>query len=164
MAVLRRMVPSRLLAAAQAAGSLRPAGHLTYGHRSTSYASSTLAIAMNSDSCGGPKAQRSTASAAARSGCDPLEQPCTNVPFAICNCEIAAIQYLLRVKNGSEINALSPSQVPPKPTDRRTKMKRCPLSPQLCAWIPPFTSGARVPGSAVAGGAGVTCLLHKCYY
>ena len=65
MAVLRRMVPSRLLAAAQAAGSLRPAGHLTYGHRPTSYASSTLAIAINSDSCGEPKAQRSTASAAA---------------------------------------------------------------------------------------------------
>jgi hypothetical protein len=36
----------------------------------------------------------------------------------------------VRVKNGREINALSLSQVPPKPAGRRTELERCQLYPQ----------------------------------
>ena len=49
------------------------------------------------------------------------------------------------VKNGIEINALGPSQLPAKPTDRRTKLERCQLSTRDSPWAHPFTSGVTVP-------------------
>jgi len=47
------------------------------------------------------------------------------------------VDFQNRVKNGSEANALSPSQVPPIPADRRAEVERRQLFTQNCASLPP---------------------------